>query len=119
MKAKRPRFPRTARVNELVREIVADAVERLDDERLEHFAVTKVLVEPDLRRATVFFDTYAGAEADEAVLEALGEHRVRLQAAIARQSRLKRTPELRFEPDEVERGAERLEGILRELHTDD
>jgi ribosome-binding factor A len=119
VKRNQPRYPRTARLNELLREIVADELERLDDDRLELLAVTSVVVEPDLRHAVVYFDTLTGADADEAVLEALGEHRVRLQGAIAKQARLKRTPELRFEPDVVERGAERVEGILRELHHDE
>lgn len=110
------RYPRTARLNELVREIVAEELERLGDDRLELVAVTQVLVEADLRHAVVYFDSLAGAEGDENVLTAFGEHRVRLQAAIARQSRMKRTPELAFEPDDVERGADRVEGILRELH---
>lgn len=109
------RYPRTARVNELVREIVAEELERLDDDRFALVAVTKVVVDPDLRHAVVYFDTLAGDAADEEVLAALGDVRVRLQAAIGRQARLKRTPELRFEPDDVERGAERIEGILRDL----
>ena len=110
------RYPRTARLNELVREIVAEELERLDDDRLELVAVTQVVVERDLRRAVVYFDSLAGVEGDESVLAAFGEHRVRLQAAIARQSRMKRTPELAFQPDDVERDADRVEGILRELH---
>ena len=41
------RYPRTARVNELVREVVAEELERIDDERLELVTVTGVDVEPD------------------------------------------------------------------------
>ena len=41
-----PRYPRTARLNELVREIVAEELERLDDDRLELVAVTSVHVDP-------------------------------------------------------------------------
>ena len=92
-------YPRTARLNELVREIVADELERIDDERLELFTVTAVLVEPDMRRAKVFFDTLDGEEGDDVTLEALAEHRIRLQGAIGRQARTKRVPELTFLPD--------------------
>ena len=109
------RYPRTARLNELVREIIAEELERLDDDRLELVAITQVVVDSDLRHAAVYFDSLAGPEGDEEVLTALGEHRVRLQAAIARQARMKRTPELAFRPDDVERVADRVEGILREL----
>ena len=120
MKPKRnqPRYPRTARLNELLREIVAEELERIADERLELVAVTTVIVDAGLRHAVVYFDTLAGADADADVLVAFGEQRKRLQAAIGRQARMKHTPELSFRPDDVERGAERLEGILRELRDD-
>ena len=109
------RYPRTARLNELVREIVADELERVDDTRLDQVAVTTVSVDPDMRHATVYFDSLTGEETDDEVLTALREHRVRLQRAIGGQARMKRTPELVFRPDEVVRLADRLERILREL----
>jgi ribosome-binding factor A len=112
------RYPRTARLNELVREIVAEELERLEDERLEFVAITQVVVDADMRHASVYFDSLAGADEDEVVLAALGEHRVRLQAAIGRQARMKRTPELAFHPDDVARRADRVERILRDLDED-
>lgn len=109
------RYPRTARVNELLREIVADALERFDDDRLELVTVTGVQAEPDLRRATVYFDCLQGAEGDDEVRVALGEVRPRLQAAVGRQARLKRTPELAFDPDPAVREGERVEQVLRRI----
>jgi ribosome-binding factor A len=111
-------FPRTARLNHLVQEIVAEEIERLDDERFGLLTVVGVEVEPDLRRATVWYTALddAGGEPDGAALaEALEDNRVRLQAAIARQARLKRTPELVFQPDTVIVQAQRVEDILRDL----
>jgi ribosome-binding factor A len=117
-------FPRTARLNHLIQEIVADEIERVDDDRLGLLTVVAVDVEADLRRATVWYtvlSTLAGIpigeqqDEDEEVVEALEEHRRRLQSAIARQARLKRTPELVFKPDPVTRQAERVEAILREI----
>ncbi|MFP3901988.1 MAG: 30S ribosome-binding factor RbfA [Acidimicrobiia bacterium] len=108
-------FPRTARLNHLIHEIVADALERLDDERLGFLTVVAVEVDPDLRRATVWYTSLAGDEADHDVVDALAQHRSRIQRAIGRQARLKRTPELVFRPDTVTRQAERVEGILRDL----
>jgi ribosome-binding factor A len=124
-------FPRTARLNHLVHEIVADEIERLDDDRLGLLTVVAVEVEPDMRRATVWYTSLldgggrepeewgptAPAPGDE-LARALADHRGRLQAAIARQARLKRTPELVFRPDTVIRQAERLEAILRQLARD-
>ena len=112
------RYPRTARVNELVREIVAEELERIDDSRLELVSVTQVVVDRDLEKAVVYFDALGGPEADTDVLDAFGEHRVRLQSAIGRQARLRRTPHLNFEADEVARGAQRIETILRGFRDD-
>ena len=109
------KYPRMARVNELIREIVGDALERLDDDRLELVTITAVDCEPDLRHAKVYVDSLGGPEDDEALLEALGEVRPRLQSAIAAQARLKRTPELAFLPDPVVRSADRIEEVLRGL----
>ena len=120
-KPRRPRaqptrqYPRTLRVNELVREIAAEEIERLDDERLELVAITSVEVDPDLRRAVVWFDSLLGEAKDDEVLEALGDARVAIQAAIGRQARLKRTPMLTFKPDTGVRTGERIDEILREL----
>ena len=123
-KPRRPRaqptrqYPRTLRVNELVREIAADEIERLDDERLELVAITSVEVDPDLRHAVVWFDSLLGEAKDDEVLEALGDARVAIQAAIGRQARLKRTPTLTFKPDTGVRTGERVDEILRELPSD-
>lgn len=105
------RYPRTARVNELCREILADELERLDDERLDLVTITHVDVAPDLRSATVEFARLGQEE--EAAGHALAEHRVRLQAAIARQARLRRTPELSFRVDQAIRAGARIEQLLR------
>lgn len=111
------RYPRMARVNELCREIVADELERLDDDRLELVTITHVGVDPDLRHATVEFSRLGEEEGVAAA--ALAEHRPRLQAAIGRQARLKRTPELSFRVDEVIRSGARIEQLLRDGTTDD
>ena len=113
------RYPRTARLNELLHQIVAEEIERLDDERLDLVTVMSVEVEPDLRHATVYVDTPSGADRDEEMLEALTDHRVALQKAIGQQARIKRTPQLAFRVDEVERSAGRIEDVLRHLHDDD
>ena len=105
-------YPRTARVNELCREILADELERVDDDRLVLVTITHVSVDPDLRHANVEFSSLGEAE-DEAK-EALEEHRERLQRAIASQARLKRTPELRFSLDSVISRGARIEELLRE-----
>lgn len=109
-----------ARVNTLLQEILGDELERFDDDRFDLVTVTAVACEPDLRRAVVYYDNLLGEEADEELQASLGEVRPRLQAAVNRQARLKRTPELRFRPDPAIRNAQRIEQVLRSIEpTDD
>lgn len=106
------RYSRMDRVGEALREVLADELERIDDEPLELVTVTGVKVAPDLRHAQVWFDTLG--DGDE-VAAALARHRVRLQAAVGRELRLKRTPELAFLPDPAIAMGTRVEQILRGL----
>ncbi len=107
------RYPRSARVGQTLREIIADDLARIGDERLEFVTITQIEVDDELNRAHVMFDSLAGEEGDAAIIEALEEHRVRLQSSIARQIRAKKTPVLDFRPDDVIRSAERIDEILR------
>lgn len=113
-------YQRTTRVNELVREIIAEELQLIGDERLELVSITGVQVDAELRTGVVYFDTAAGDGSDDAVVgEALASHRVRLQRAIGNQARMRRTPELSFRPDEGVRAGLRVEHILRHLDSDD
>lgn len=111
-------YPRTARLNELLREIVGEQLERIDDHRLDLVTVVSVETDPEMRVATVYFDSLAGADGDEQVLEALAAHRVRLQRAIGAQARTKRVPVLSFAPDPGIRAGERIDTLLRGLGDD-
>ena len=108
------RYPRTLRVNEVVREVLADELERLSDPRLELVTVTGVDVAPDLRHATVYYAAL-GEQTDEtdAALRAAGSH---LRAALGRQVRLKYLPHLEFVVDPAILQGRRVEELLRELH---
>ena len=107
------RYPRSARVNEVLREVLADALERLADvdERLELVTVTAVSCDPDLRHAQVLLSSL---DADEQ--EALEHQRARLQAAVSREVRLKRTPQLSFAADPAVASGQRVDEILGRLH---
>ncbi|HVC25372.1 MAG TPA: ribosome-binding factor A [Acidimicrobiales bacterium] len=103
-------YPRVARVNALLQEILAEQLERLADvdERLRLLTVTAVECEPGLRQAVVFMASLPGDGA-----EALEEHRRALQRAIGIEARLKRTPALAFRADpSVEAGA-KVDAALR------
>ena len=107
-------YERTDRVGGLIREIVATELERIDDERLFLLAVTGVDVDRELTRATVWFDVLDEEDVPEVVV-ALEEHRQRVQQALARQSRMRRTPALQFSPDPSIGEADRIDSILDKL----
>jgi ribosome-binding factor A len=94
--------------------VIAEELVKIDDERLELVTVTAIDVDSEMNRAIVYFDSMFGEEGDEGVLEALGEHRARLQATINRQMHARKTPILSFRPDEVIRSAARIEELLRQ-----
>jgi ribosome-binding factor A len=114
-------YPRTARLKELFREILAEELERIDDERLDLVTVIEVDVDSSLDRAVMYFvaphdpDDPDADALDAEVLEGLADHRGQLRRALGQQARVKRVPELVFEVDRVMDGAHRIEDILREL----
>lgn len=111
-------YPRTARLNTLVREILGEELDRIDDERLELVTLTSVVVDGDLSRAVAYYDHSLGDDAEDQIQQAFTELRPRLQGAVGRQAKIKRTPELRFETDGVLRNAERIEQVLQGLQHD-
>jgi len=103
---------RSARVGELIRRIVAEELEKIDDDRLIMASITGVVVDRDLFRAVVYFTTL-DADNDPDVMEALEEYSKRLRREVGSQTRLRRAPELQFRPDETLRAAARIEDLLR------
>lgn len=104
---------RTARVGELIRRIVAESMDDLDEPRLELVSITGASVDRDLNRAVVWFTTLDGDD-DEEVLEAFAEHRGRLRRAVGDEARLRKIPDLQFRPDTALRAAERIEDLMRD-----
>ncbi len=104
---------RSSRLNELLREIIAEELTRIDDERLRWVSVTHVKTDRSLDRAIVSFTAALGdADDEESLIEVFEGHRKRLQGAIGRQTTLRRTPPLSFEPDQQLRSASRIEELL-------
>ena len=106
-------YARALRVNQVLRQVVAEELERLADadERLRLVTVTSVDTAPALRTATV----YVGSLGED-VKEALVERRVQLQRHVGRQVRMKRTPKLTFAADPAVAAGARVDEVLRRLH---
>jgi ribosome-binding factor A len=109
---------RMRRVNESVRQVLADALPELKDPRIGLVTVTGVHTTPDLRHATVYVSVLGSGRKRRASLNGLQAAHGPLQARLARELRLKRTPQLTFEYDpSVERGV-RMTRLIDELAPD-
>jgi ribosome-binding factor A len=107
------------RVNESVRQVLSEAVPELKDPRIGFVTVTGVETSPDLRQARVFVSVLGSERKRDQSLAGLSAAHGVLQARIARELRLKRTPQLAFEYDPtVERGV-RMSRLIDELAPDD
>ena len=109
-------YPRSARVNQILREVISDELMRISDvdDRLGLLTVTGIETSPDVRQAVVFLHAIS-----EEARTALEEHRAQLQSAVNVQTRLKRTPKLTFVADPAVASGEAVEEILRRQSHDD
>ena len=110
---------RLRRVDEAVKEVLSEGIGELKDPRIGFVTVTGVRTSPDLRHARVFVSVLGSERKRERSLEGLTAAHGVLQARLARELRLKRTPQLAFEYDpSVERGV-RMTQLIDELAGDE
>jgi ribosome-binding factor A len=107
------------KVDELIREVLADEVAQLKDPRIGFVTVTGVETAPDLRRATVFYSVLGTEDERKATATALVHAAPHLQARLGRQVRIKYTPVLDFRIDpSIEQGV-RISKLLHDLEEED
>ncbi len=106
---------RMRRVNESIREVLAASLLELKDPRIGFVTVTGVETSPDLRHARVFVSVLGSERNRQQSLNGLAAAHGVLQARLASELRMKRTPQLAFEYDpSVERGV-RMTQLIDEL----
>jgi len=107
------RYQRADRLNELLREVIADELRRVgsDDPRLRMVAITGVETAAELVDARVYFSSLDDPLEVAAALEGV---RHRLQKAIASQITARRTPVLSFLPDRGVIDGRRIDELLSE-----
>ncbi|GIU92441.1 MAG: ribosome-binding factor A [Acidimicrobiia bacterium] len=106
------------RVDSILRQVIAEEVERLKDPRLGLCSITGVETAPNLRTAVVYFSTLDLEDA-ERTRQALESAAPRLRRAIGAQVRMKYVPALTFELDRGVATGERIEAILRRISRGD
>ena len=107
---------RMRRVDEAIREVLGDAVSGdLKDPRVGFVTVTDVRTSADLRHARVYVSVLGDEARREASLEGLRSAHGFLQARIASELRLKRTPTLVFSYDDTTDRAMRVDALIDEI----
>ena len=106
---------RMRKVNELLREVLSESLLDLKDPRIGFVTVTAVRTSPDLRQATVYVSVLGSERKRERSLEGLAAAHGVLQARIASEVRLKRTPTLTFEYDSTVEEGVRMSKLIDEL----
>ena len=104
---------RMRRVNEVMREVIGSAITtELEDPRIGFVTVTSVETSPDLRSARVHVSVLGDDAERAATLAGLRSSHGVLQARIAREMRIKRTPTLSFHYDETPERGVRISRLL-------
>ena len=106
-------YQRSARLNELLREIIAEELERVDDDRLDWVSVVSVDVDNELTKARVYLSSLE--ENEDEIIKVLSEYRGQFRKVIGRSARIRRVPDLVFMIDPSIRSGNRIEEILSEL----
>lgn len=109
------RGSRMRRVNEMLREAVAEEVRILKDPRIGFVTITAVDTAPDLRSAVVYYSVLGEPEEQEATAEALAHAAPHVQQGVGGRIRLKYLPKLRFSHDDALEAGLRINELLHEL----
>jgi ribosome-binding factor A len=110
---------RMRRVNEAIREALAEALVDLKDPRIGFVTITGVKTSTDLRQARVFVSVLGNERKREKTLQGLESAHGVLQAKLATELRMKRTPLLVFEFDPSVQEGMRMSQLIDELAPED
>jgi ribosome-binding factor A len=105
---------RMRRVDEALREVVAATISELSDPRLGFVTVTGVDTSSDLRTAKVFVSVLGDLTERDDTLDALRSSHGVIQARIAAETRMKRTPTLTFHYDDTIAKGVRISRMLED-----
>ena len=114
MRNNKRQYPRTARLNEVVLEVLAVEVHKLSDPRLGLVTLTGVEVSPDLHHATVYYSVIKDTQG--LTHAALRSAAPRLQQILGQRTRMKYLPKLQFEVDSSIAEGERIDSIIKSLY---
>ena len=106
---------RVRRVNEAIKEIVAEMLPGLKDPRIGFVTVTDVRTTPDFSTAEIFFTVLPDSpEQRDQTLAGLQSAASLLRRELNAQLRLRRVPEIHFVHDPIPDHSRRIDTLLRD-----
>ena len=113
-------FERTARVNEAVKEEIADILEKkLKDPRIGFVTVTGVDVSPDLKYADVFVSIMGSKDDQEVTFKILRGAKGFVRSELGKRLRIKFLPDLFFRIDESIEEGMRITKLIDKIHREE
>jgi ribosome-binding factor A len=110
-----PKFKRTDRLNEQLREEISLLVrDEVRDPRVSLATITAVQTSPELDHAKVYFTALGTEEERTEILAGLRSAAPFVRSQLSKRLHIRRVPELHFELDRVLEEAQRIEQLLRE-----
>jgi ribosome-binding factor A len=105
---------RVRRVNESIREVLAESILELKDPRLGFLTITGVRTSPDLRHSEVFYTVLPDdPESRSSTAEGLASAASLLRRELGARLRMRAVPDLHFTHDPVPEKGRRIENLLR------
>ncbi|WP_027714072.1 ribosome-binding factor A [Desulfuromonas sp. TF] len=111
---------RSHRVAESIhKEVSSLLLKGLKDPRIGFVTITGVEVTPDLHLARIYFSVMGDEEARKNTQKGLSSSTPYVRREIGRRLRLRHVPDILFEYDTSLEYGNRIESLIREIHSDD
>ncbi len=104
----------------MIREVIGELLLRdLRDPRLEMVTLTEVKVAADLKSATVYFSARGVVQKEEEALEGFQSAGGYIKKALAKELRLRYTPELFFKVDHSFEYGSKIDRLIKTIHREE
>jgi ribosome-binding factor A len=111
---------RTERVASLLKKEISTFLNReYRDPSYGFMTVTDVQISPDLRNAKIYLSIMGSKDKKDATLRMIESHKGEIRYFIGSHIRLKFTPSIQFFIDETLDHAERINQLIKQIHTDE
>lgn len=113
-------FKRSEKVSEAIHEMVsALLIKGLKDPRIGFVTITGVKVTDDLHLATIYFTVVGTDEEKKATEQGLNSAKGYMRKEMGKNLRMRYVPDLIFKYDSSLDYGNRIDSLLRQIHTDD